>query len=65
MEMSWMETVELLGLDVLAIILLALVLLHVVEQAAHAAWETALARKPRPPKAVVTPRAGIGVVKHV
>jgi len=65
MEMSWMETVELLGLDVLATMLLALVLLNVVEQAVHAAWETALARKPRPPRAVVTPRASIGDVKHV
>jgi hypothetical protein len=45
--------------------LLALVLLNVVEQAVHSAWETALARKPRPPKAVVTSRVSLGGVKHV
>ncbi len=65
MEMSWMETIELLGLDVLAVMLLALVLLNVVEHAVHTAWETARARKPRSPKAVVAPRARIGGVKHV
>ena len=65
MEMSWMETVELLGLDVLAVMLMALVLLNVVEQAVHSAWETARARQPRPPKAVVLARASIGGVKQV
>ena len=65
MAMSWMETIELLGLDVLAVMLMALVLLNVVEQAVHSAWETARARKPRSPKAVVAPRARIGGVKHV
>ena len=32
MAMSWTETIELLGLDVLAVMLMALVLLNVVEQ---------------------------------
>jgi hypothetical protein len=65
MEMSWMETFELLGLDVLAAILLALVLFNVVEHAVHTAWEAAGARKPRSPKSVVAPRVRIGGVKHV
>jgi hypothetical protein len=65
MEMTWMETIELLGLDVLAVMLMALALLNVVEHAVHSAWETARARKPRPPKAVIVPRADIGSFKHV
>jgi hypothetical protein len=65
MEMSWMETFQLLGLDVIALILMALALANVVEHAMHAAWETARARKPRSPKAAVAPRARIGGVKHV
>ena len=65
MEMSWMETFQLLGLDVIAFILMALALLNVVELAVHAAWETARARKPRPPKAVVISRASIGGVEQV
>lgn len=65
MEMSWMETFQLLGLDVIALMLMALALLNVVEHAVHTAWETACARKPRSPKAVVVPRARIGGVKHV
>lgn len=65
MEMSWMETIQLLGLDVIAFILLALALLNVVEHAVHTAWEAAGARKPRSPKSVVAPRARIGGVKHV
>ena len=65
MAMTWMETIELLGLDVLAAMLMVLVLLNVVEHAVHSAWETARARKPRPPRAAVVPRASIGGVKHV
>jgi hypothetical protein len=65
MEMTWMETFQLLGLDVIACILMAFALLNVVEQAVHAAWETARARKPKSPKAVVPPSARIGGVKHV
>jgi hypothetical protein len=65
MAMTWMETIELLGLDVLAVMLMALALLNVVEHAVHSAWETARARKPRPPKAVIVPSADIGSFKHV
>jgi hypothetical protein len=64
MEMSWMETIQLLGLDVFAFILMALALLIVVELAAHAAWETARERKPGSPEVVVAPRARLGDVKH-
>ena len=65
MEMSWMETFELLGLDVLAVILLALVLLNVVEHAVHSAWETARGRRPRVSNAVTRSQPRIGGIKHV
>ena len=65
MEMSWTETIELLGLDVLAVMLLALVLLNVVEHAVHAAWETARSRRPRVSSAVTRPQPRIGGFKHV
>jgi hypothetical protein len=39
MEMTWMETVELLGLDLLAAMLLAVVVLDVMEQGLHSAWK--------------------------
>jgi hypothetical protein len=65
MEMSWTETFQLLGLDVIALILLALALLNFVEHAVQTAWETARARKPRPLMAIVAPRARVGGVKHV
>jgi len=65
MEMSWTETIRLLGLDLIALMLTALVLLNVVEHAVHAACATARARKPgSSPRAVVTPRANIGGVRH-
>ena len=51
MEMSWMETIRLLGLDLLALMLMALVVLEFVEQAAHSAWLTIRSRKPSPPRA--------------
>ncbi len=65
MEMSWMETVQLLGLDVIAFMLMALALLNIVERALHTALATARARRPMLPKAVVAPRVRIGGVKHV
>ena len=65
MEMTWMETIELLGLDVLAVMLLALVLLNVVEHAVHAAWETERSRRPRVSSAVTRPQPRIGGFKHV
>ena len=64
MEMSWTETFQLLGLDVIALILMALVLLNVVEVAVNAAWATARARKPRSTSPAVAPCARIGGVKH-
>ncbi len=56
MEMSWMETIRLLGLDLLALMLMVLVLFELVEQAVHSAWLTMRTRKPRSPKAAVAPR---------
>ncbi len=66
MEMSWMETFQLLGLDVLAVILLALALLNVVEHAVHSAWETARARQPTSlERGQSLRRVGSAAVKHV
>jgi hypothetical protein len=65
MEMTWMETFRLLGLDLLAFVLIALVGLDVVEHAVHSAWETAHARKLRSPKAVAAPRVSIGGIKRI
>jgi hypothetical protein len=41
MEMSWMETFRLLGLDLLAVMLVVLVGLDLVEHAVHSARATA------------------------
>jgi hypothetical protein len=65
MEMSWMETIRLLGLDLLALMLMALVVLELVEQAVHSAWLTARSRKPSPPRAAAARRVSIGGIKHV
>jgi hypothetical protein len=65
MEMTWMETFQLLGLDLLAVMLLVLVGLDVVEHAFHSAWETARARKPGSPRAAAAPRMTIGGISHV
>lgn len=65
MEMTWMETFRLLGLDLLAVMLVVFVGLEVVEHAVHSAWQTAHSRKPRSPKAVASPRVKIGGIKHV
>lgn len=40
MEMSWMETFQLLGLDLLAVMLVVLVGLDLVEHAVRSAWAT-------------------------
>jgi hypothetical protein len=40
MEMTWMETVDLLGLDLFAAMLLAVVVLDFVEHGLRSAWET-------------------------
>jgi hypothetical protein len=65
MAMTWMETVQLLGLDLLALTLMALVVLDVVEQAVHSAWVAARSREPRPPKAMAVRCVNIGAIKHV
>lgn len=52
MEMSWMETFQLLGLDLLAIMLVVLVGLDLVEHVVHSARATArsqLRRRPQGP----------------
>ncbi|HEX9207867.1 MAG TPA: hypothetical protein VF851_06500 [Steroidobacteraceae bacterium] len=38
MEMTWLETFKLLGLDLLAVLILALVVLEGVDHAVHHAW---------------------------
>jgi hypothetical protein len=47
MEMSWMDTVELLGLNLLVAVLLALVVLDVLEHALQQAWQATRSRLPR------------------
>lgn len=63
--MTWMETFQLLGLDLLALMLLALVVLDVVEHAMHSAWATVRSRKSSPPKAAAARCVNIGGIKHV
>ncbi len=43
--MTWMETFQLLGLDLVALMLMALVVLDIVERSMHSAWVTV--RSPR------------------
>ena len=38
MEMTWLETFQMLGLDLLAVMLLALVVLDLMDRALHSAW---------------------------
>ena len=63
--MTWTETIQLLGLDLLALMLVALVVLEVVEQAMHSAWATVRLRNPSPPTAAAARRLNIGGIKHV
>lgn len=63
MEMSWMQTVDLLGLDLLALVILALVALQAVEHALHAAWNAFSKRDARTETS--RPRITIGAVRHV
>jgi len=63
MEMSWMQTVDLLGLDLLALVILALVALQAVEHALHAAWNALSKRGARTEAS--RPRITIGAVRHV
>jgi hypothetical protein len=48
MEMSWMDTVELLGLNLLVAVLLALVVLDVLEHALQQAWQATRSRLQTP-----------------
>jgi ABC-type uncharacterized transport system YnjBCD permease subunit len=65
MEMTWLETVQLLGLDLLVLMLAALVVLELVEQAVHSAWLTIRARLPGPPRNATARHLTIGGVRHV
>jgi len=65
MEMTWMETFRLLGLDLLAFMLVALVGLDVVEHALHSAWQTARSRRPRATSPVARPQPRVGGIEHV
>jgi hypothetical protein len=64
MEMTWMETFQLLGLDLLAVMLVTLVGLEIVEHAVHAVWQTARSRRPRDVTAVARRQSRPGVVRH-
>jgi hypothetical protein len=64
MEMTWLETFELLGLDLLAVLILALVALDLVDLALRHAWLTTRSRfgatrrqaSARPPVKIGAPR---------
>lgn len=45
MEMSWMETIELLGLDLLALLLLTMVLFDLVKGAVRSSWHAPRAKQ--------------------
>jgi hypothetical protein len=45
MEMTWLETFELLGLDLLAALLLAVVVLDLLEHCVHAVLESLRTRR--------------------
>jgi hypothetical protein len=64
MEMSWMETFQLLGLDVLAVMLVIFVVLDLVEHAVHSARAAARSRCPRGTNAVARPQPRVSGVKH-
>jgi len=67
MEMTWLETFQLLGLDLLAAMLLALVVLDLIDQALRSAWHAATrsgwrtARRQAPARNPLT----IGPPRHV
>jgi hypothetical protein len=66
MEMSWMETGELLGLNLLAAVLLALVVLDVLEHAMRQAWQATRSRLHTPPgTANEQSRLDIGIARPV
>jgi len=45
MEMTWMETTQLLGLDLMAGVLAVLFAVDCVERAMRSAWDTARSRR--------------------
>jgi hypothetical protein len=45
MEMTWLETIELLGVDLLAVLLLAVVVLDLLEHSAHSVMESLRIRR--------------------
>lgn len=66
MEMTWLETIDLLGLDLLAVMILALVALDLADHALHHAWlatrsRFGSARRPLPAR----PAVAIGAIRHV
>ena len=66
MEMTWLETIDLLGLDLLAVMILVLAALDLVDHALHHAWLSTrsrfgAARHPSPARPPVT----IGAPRHV
>lgn len=66
MEMTWMETVRLLGLDLLAGMILALLVLDLVDGAVHSAWQATRARFPKAPdRARARSLPPIGAPRHV
>lgn len=66
MEMSWMETLQLLGLDLMAGVALGLFILDLVEHALHSAWHATQDsfRPARPARPARSP-ARIGAPRHV
>jgi hypothetical protein len=64
-EMTWMETCQLLGLDVLALMLMALALLDAAGRALRSAWATMRARRPGEPSSVGVAAMCAGSIRHV
>ena len=69
MEMGWMETIQLLGFDVLVMLLTALGVLDVVERAVHPAWRALQANRSdsrsKSPQPVEPSRVSLGGIRHV
>jgi hypothetical protein len=64
MEMTWLETFELLGLDLLALLVLVLWVLDRADHALHHAWMVTRSRVARRPAQARRPVA-IGAPRHV
>lgn len=66
MTMSWTETFDLLGLDLLSAMLLALVALDLLEHAVHQAWAaTAERTQALRSSASGATRVNVGSITHV